>query len=107
MNWIIDTLSLYFEYVQVTLASPEVEPLDIPVFTFKFVETSCQKTGDYKQIKGMVYANMGNHQGLKERWTTIQRNLLRSCLPIGNEIQDIKTGFVTFEIDVIINNNIE
>lgn len=107
MNWIIETLRYYFDAASITLANPEVEPTLIPAFTFKFVETSCKKTGNYKNIKGIVYVNMGNHEGLKERWTTTQRNLLGRILPISNEKQDIKTGFVTFEIDIIINNNIE
>ena len=107
MNWIIETLRYYFEYGQITLALPTVDGFEIPVFTFKFIETSCEKTGNYKQIKGTVYVNMGNHEGLKERWTTTQRDLLRSVLPISNEKQNIQTGFVTFDIDIILNNNIE
>ena len=107
MNWIIETLRYYFEYGQITLASPEVEPMMIPDFSFKFVETSCDRTGNYKNIKGKVYVNLGNYEGIKERWTTSQRTLLRTLLPISKEVQDIKTGFVTFEIDIIINDNIE
>ena len=107
MQWIIDTLTLYFEYAQVKLSDSTISEYELLDYTFKFVETSSQKTGNYKQVKGKVYVNLANHEGIKQRWTTAQRILLGSKLPISNEIQDIKTGYVTFEIDVIINNNIE
>lgn len=105
MNWLINTLTFLFETGGITCADDCVELL--PLFQFRITNLTQTKSGNYKNIKGIIEINYGNKEGIEQRFTTEQRNKLHSAVPIQDEKIDLKAGMVNLPFDIIINNDIE
>lgn len=105
MIWLISTITALLEMSQITCADFSV--VDLPIFQFRVVNFAQKRTGNYKELTGNIEINMANKEGIEQRWTTLQRNLLCGIIPITEEKIDIKTGIITIGFDIIINNSIE
>ena len=105
MIWLVSYLTFIFETGGITCADDCVELL--PLFQFRITNLTQTKSGNYKNLKGIIEINYGNKEGIEQRFTTEQRNKLHSIIPIQEEKIDLKTGMVNLSFDIIINNNIE
>ena len=105
MIWLISYLTFIFETGGITCADDCVELL--PLFQFRIINLTQIKTGNYKNLKGIIEINFGNKEGIEQRFTTEQRNKLHSIIPIQEEKIDLKSGMVNLSFDIIINNSIE